>query len=76
MPQLSLYLDSSTMDVLRAHAARDNTSLSKYVSNMIGEYAASGWPEGFWDLYGALQDETFAEPDELDYSQDAPRSSW
>lgn len=60
MPQLSLYLDEPTMEALRQDAARAGTSLSKYVANVLHEHAeASRWPDGFFDLYGAFDDECF-----------------
>lgn len=63
MPQLSLYLDEPTMEALRQDAARAGTSLSKYVANVLHEHAeASRWPDGFFDLYGAFDDECFEAP--------------
>lgn len=57
MPQLSLYLDESTMEALRQDAARAGTSLSKYVANVLHEHAESSrWPDGFFDLYGSFDD--------------------
>lgn len=61
MPQLSLYLDDATMDLLRIAAERDHVSLSKYASTLIRNHENSLWPSGFWDVYGALKDPTFAE---------------
>lgn len=74
MPQLSLYLDPSTMDFLRNRASGRNTSLSKYVSTLLREQSSSAWPNGFFDLYGALDDDTFVVPKELSFSDDTPRS--
>ena len=54
MPQLSLYLDDDTMDILRQDATREGVSLSKHASRVIRENNVSAWPKGFFDLYGAL----------------------
>ena len=70
MPQLSLYLDNDTMALLRQDAAREGTSLSKHASNIIRQNSLSAWPKGFFDLYGALDDETFVEPPELPWESD------
>ena len=74
MPQLSLYLDDAAMDRLREKAASEHVSLSKYASNCIArEPVRSSWPNGFWDLYGSIEDDSFERPEELDYVLDAPR---
>lgn len=73
MPQLSLYLDETTMGELRDRAEQRNTSLSKYVGSLLREDATSKWPEGFFDLYGSIDDDTFVRPPELDPSLDRPR---
>lgn len=74
MPQLSLYLDDETMANLRADAAREGTSLSKYANKVISERSAlRGWPKGYWDLFGSLDDGSFRAPAELDIALDRPR---
>ena len=70
MPQLSLYLDDDTMDLLRQDAAREGVSLSKHASRVIRESSTSAWPKGFFDLYGALDDDTFVVPPELSWEDD------
>lgn len=73
MPQLSLYLDSDTMNMLRTNAAQENISLSKYVSSMLQNNTGSAWPKGYWDIYGALEDTSFVVPDEQSFDKDTPR---
>ena len=72
MPQLSLYLDDPTMELLRERSACDHVSMSKYVLGLIQqEDARQGWPEGYWDkVYGSLADPTFVAPDEVDIPLD------
>ena len=49
MPQLSLYLDEPTMEMLREKSSREGR----------------GWPSGYWDnVYGCLRDPTFVVPEE------------
>lgn len=64
MPQLSLYLDEATMEVLRDSATRENKTLSKFVANTLRErHHDKGWPQGFFDLYGAAKaDGSFCVP--------------
>ena len=48
MPQLSLYLDDITMDVLRRSAEKEGVSLSHYARRLIQDQASSAWPVSFW----------------------------
>ena len=73
MAQLSLYLDDDTMERLRRRAEERHTSLSKYVSDLVRRDLGSGWPPGFLDLYGSIDDDAFVEPDEIPFELDAPR---
>lgn len=67
MPQLSLYLDDETMELLRERSARSQDSMSKYVAKLIQrDDACVGWPQGYWEkVYGSLDDPTFVVPDEI-----------
>ncbi|WP_165044781.1 antitoxin [Adlercreutzia sp. ZJ138] len=72
MPQLSLYLDDSAMELLRERAVGSGQSLSKYVVNLIRHDEVNpAWPRGYWeDVYGSLNDLTFGAPDEVDVPLD------
>lgn len=72
MPQLSLYLDDKTMDILKEKATEAHVSLSKYVTHLIkADGENRGWPEGYWEtVYGCLTDPTFAVPKEVDIPLD------
>ena len=71
MPQLSLYLDEPTLASLRANSALADLSLSKYVANLIRNRHENGeWPAGYWDIYGALEDEAFTAPPDIDLALD------
>ena len=72
MPQLSLYVDDETMDLLRKNANDRYVSLSRYVRDLIRDRDFGAWPDGFWDIYGALEDDSFVVPSELDSSLDQP----
>ena len=76
MPQLSLYLDDAAMEDLRKRAAQEGLSLSRFARSQICARPASKWPEGFWQTYGALCDESFVLPEKLDFAMDAPRGSF
>jgi hypothetical protein len=75
MPQLSLYLDGSTLELVQQNAELEHRSLSGYVSNLIREKVSNRWPAGYWELYGSVADESLQRPDQLDFSLDAERIS-
>jgi hypothetical protein len=69
MPQLSLYLDNETLEIVKRNAQLEQLSLSKYVAEVVREKADAGWPEWFWGLYGSIDDETFTEPEDIPFDQ-------
>ena len=72
MPQLSLYITDENFEVLRARSAEAGLSMSKYANRLIEQDAQNaGWPAGFWDLYGAIDDESFAAPMDTPPTDDA-----
>jgi hypothetical protein len=73
MPQLSLYLDSETMSVVQQNAALESSSISKYVTKLIKQHTDSGWPEGYWSLFGSVADGAFTRPAQISLSKDAKR---
>lgn len=72
MPQLSLYLDEPTMEMLRKKSAGAHQSMSKYVTRLIQQSEQPRcWPEGYWDqVYGCLDDPTFEVPREVEVPLD------
>jgi hypothetical protein len=75
MPQLSLYLDESSMSMLREASKREGTSISKCARARLAR-TENTWPGSFWETYGAVQDETFTVPDEMDAALDGPLPSF
>ena len=69
MPQVSLYLEQSVLEVARSKARIEKISLSKYVSRTLSKDATTGWPKGYWDLFGALTDDSFVRPDDVPFDQ-------
>lgn len=77
MPQLSLYLNDETMRLLRSDVKNEQTSISKYVSQLINRNASNSWPQGYWtEVYGCLDDDSFTVPDELDAALDGALPSF
>lgn len=65
MPQLSLYMDESSMAELRKSAEDAHKSISQYVREKLMEKPVSKWPESFWATYGSIDDPTFVVPEDL-----------
>ena len=71
MPQLSLYLDEETMELLQKAAAESGESLSKRAARAIRESCKSNeWPEGHFDLFGSLADVDIEAPDDPPFDPD------
>lgn len=71
MPQLSLYVTDENLKILRERSKACGLSMSKYANQLIQQDANSaGWPQGFWDLYGVL-DESFMLPEDMPPADDA-----
>lgn len=73
MPQVSLYIEQDVLDDARRNAHIEKISLSKYVSRTLSERSKTGWPEGYWNLFGALEDETFSRPADIPFNQTTDR---
>ena len=58
MPQLSLYIDDTTMGILKTSAREEGVSMSRYTSRLIRDNArCGGWPSGYWEsVYGCLDE--------------------
>ena len=69
MPQVSIYLDQDVLESAKRNAQIERVSLSKYIARALSDKAASGWPAGYWDLFGALTDETFEVAQDVPFTQ-------
>ena len=77
MPQLSLYLDETEMSNLRTSAASEGVSLSKYARNILNKSSeTNSWSSSFLGTFGAIDDESFKVPEDIDWSLDAKRLSF
>ena len=63
MAQLSLYVDDASMERLRRSAQASGCSLSKYVGSLLADdTVSSGYPAGYFKLYGRLRDVDLERP--------------
>lgn len=73
MPQISLYVDEKTLKKIEHAAARENTSLSKWVVTQIKTKIDPVYPADYEKLFGAVQDTSFKRPVEQSFANDIPR---
>lgn len=66
MPQLCVYLDDETMELLKTQAAKRGLSLSKCAAESIrnSDQPNGGWPAYFTSLYGSVSDPAFERMDQ------------
>jgi hypothetical protein len=72
MPQISLEFDQLTLEKIEKVAKQDNISISAWVGNNLQKILKNNYPEGFFNLFGAIKDDTFIEPDEINSKYDLP----
>jgi hypothetical protein len=73
MPQISLYIDTDTLQKVEKRAIREELSVSKWVGNCIKKSISDEYPESFLNLCGALKDIPFEMPLQGKFEEDSPR---
>ena len=73
MPQLSLYLDENIHSELEMRAKLNKTSVSKFVAATLKSHFSKGWPDGYFDTFGSITDESFIKHEPQDWHLDVPR---
>lgn len=74
MPQISLYIDKTTLKRVEEAAAERQQSISKWVGELIRSRVEPTYPADFANLYGSVS-EPLARPDQVTYDADSPRES-
>ena len=62
MSQVTIYMPDNEMQIAKAGALAEKTSLSGWLAGLIREKAVSqstGWPADFWDMAGSWKDSDF-----------------
>ena len=73
MPQVSLYIDKETLEKIEQLARKSNTSISKWVGNNLKKLIRDEYPADFFELFGAIKDDSFQKPKELVSDNDIRR---
>ena len=75
MPQISLYIDKETLEKVETAAKTEHISISKWVGRRIKNAVNQEYPNGFFDLFGAIGDESF-QIGSLSFNDDSKRESF
>lgn len=70
MPQISLYIDNDTIKKIERAAKLENKSISKWAASRIKLSLEKKWPDDWFSLFGAIKDDSFTEPEELNSAND------
>jgi hypothetical protein len=73
MPQISLNIDQNILEKIKKIAKQKKTSVSDWVEDNIKKTLGSDYPNDFFELFGAINDDTFVEPIEIDQKYDIRR---
>ncbi len=76
MPQISLYIDESTLKKIESAALRQHVSISKWVTEQIRARVEPIYPPHFEELFGSISDETFMRPEEPSFDLDTSREGF
>jgi hypothetical protein len=74
MPQISLYIDEQTLKKIEIAARIEDVSLSKWVNGKLKSVLQRSWPQGYFELCGALTDGSFRRHESDAPSRDNQRS--
>jgi hypothetical protein len=73
MPQISLNIDKIVFEKIEKIAKQKKTSVSDWVEDTIKTTLGNDYPDDFFELFGAIKDDTFVEPFEIDQKYDIRR---
>jgi hypothetical protein len=73
--QLTIYLDDASMQGVRKSAKRENVSVSLWARRRLSESIRHTWPQGYFDLFGALRASDLTRPAQDDLTADTPRKA-
>lgn len=75
MPQLSLYIDKSTLEKIEQAANIEHTSISKWVSSKLKNILNNSWPKHYFEQFGSIIDSSFKKPEQLPFENETKRET-
>ena len=73
MAQITIYMDEETLGKIETAARKDHDSVSRWVKKRLINVLESGWPKDYFELFGAMNDDSFKRPGQLLWSKDRRR---
>lgn len=73
MAQVSLYIHDEMLKKLKQSAKAEKVSLSQLVVHRLEQSYATQWPQGYFDLFGSVSDESFQRPKQGSLEDDMKR---
>ncbi len=73
MAQMSIYIDEETLENVRRAAEREGKSVSEWVRSRLNRSLEEEWPEGYFEVFGVLEEGDLDRPDQVPFTQDATR---
>ena len=73
MAQISIYIDDHTLKQIEMAAEKDHDSISKWVKKRLVSSLKTAWPKDYFDLWGALKNDSFKRPAQIKFSKDQTR---
>jgi len=73
MAQISIYIDDSTLKKIEIAAKKDQDSISQWVKKRLVSSLKTAWPKDYFDLWGALKDDSFKRLSQGESSKDRQR---
>ncbi len=76
MPQISLYVTDAEYNRIRECARKIGKSVPKAVISTVMDNIEHSYSSDFFDLFGAVQDDTFTRPEQGSFEDDSPREEF
>jgi hypothetical protein len=73
MPQISLDIDQGILEKVEKIAKQKKTSVSNWIEDNIKKTLGNDYPNDFFELFGAINDDTFIVPIEIDQKYNLQR---
>ena len=73
MAQLTVYIDDETRQRIEVAARRADVSVSQWVKKRLASALENEWPEGYFELFGALRGADLERPPQGRAGDDARR---
>jgi hypothetical protein len=73
MAQLSIYLDEDSLQKIRRAAEQEGKSVSEWVRDRLNNSLEEQWPDEYFDVFGALEENDLQRPEQIPFDRDRSR---